>query len=57
MSDNAGKLDSKLKELAEIKDLHCKAQCSSSHSSGADMQREMQIEELEEEIAELKKQC
>ena len=50
-------LEQKKQQLKEIKDLHMSAGCSSSHTSGADMRREMEIEDLEDEIKELEQKA
>ena len=44
------KIEEKKRILQELVNSKSKANCASSHSSGVDVNREMQIEELEEDI-------
>ncbi len=56
MADPKADLEDKQRQLQELVNSRSGANCSSSHSSGTDVHREMLIEELEEEIERLKKQ-
>jgi hypothetical protein len=55
MSELAQQLEAKEQQLAQLKENQSKANCSSTYSSPADMRREMEIEELEDEIKALNK--
>jgi len=54
MSDLQGTLDSKKRELQELIRSRSKATCSDVVSTEIDVRRETRIEELEEEIQQLK---
>ncbi len=56
MADLRRELKDRKGKLAALKSNQSKANCSTTNSSAADMQREMQIEELEDEIRRLEKQ-
>lgn len=56
MADPKADLEDKRRQLQELVSSRSRANCSSSHSSGTDVHREMLIEELEEEIERLEKQ-
>jgi hypothetical protein len=49
-------LETKETELKEIMESRSKANCVSTHQKGSDVEREMRIEDLEDEIEELKSQ-
>ncbi len=55
MADLRHELEDRKGKLAALKSNRSKANCSNMNSSAADMQREMQIEELEDEIRRLTK--
>ena len=50
MDEKTGELEKKKTRLDELKKSRSKANCSSLNSSEADVRRESEIEELEEEI-------
>ena len=52
--DDKRKLEELRERLTGLKENQSKANCSTSNSSPADMQREMEIEELEDQIKALK---
>ena len=56
MSDLKAELDNKRQKLNELIRSRSKASCSSRASAKADVERETQIEELEERVLELEKQ-
>ncbi len=56
MADLKADLEDKRRQLQELVNSRSGANCSSIHSSGTDVHREMQIEELEEEIERMQKQ-
>lgn len=55
MENLAKQLESKQRQLKEMKDNKSDSFCVSEHGSKSNMEFEMKIEELEDEIAELKK--
>lgn len=56
MNTKAEELKLKKAKLQELKKSKSKATCSSTYSSGIDVRRETEIEELEEEIKKLEKE-
>ena len=56
MADKQALLESKKEELEELKRSRSGATCTYQHSSTDAVSREMRIEELEEEIEQLKKE-
>ena len=50
VDENVGRI------LQQLKENQSQANCSSTHSSSADMHREMDMEDLEDEIKSLEKQ-
>ena len=55
MEDIQALIDEKKARVATLKGSAPTTRCSSSHSSGQDVNREMEIEELEDEIYALEK--
>jgi hypothetical protein len=53
MGDVRAELEQKRTRLAGLKESRSKANCSTKYSSAAQMQRELEIEELEDEIKTL----
>jgi hypothetical protein len=53
--DLKSRLEEKQRVLAELRRARSDATCASKYSSGIDVERETQIEELEEEIEGLRK--
>ena len=53
MGDVTAELAEKRQRLAGLKESRSKANCSTKYSSASQMQRELEIEELEEEIKRL----
>ena len=56
MSDIQKQIDEKKAQLAELHASKSKANCSDHYSKSSDVNREIQIEELEDEIKALEKQ-
>lgn len=56
MADTKMELSEARVRLAALVEARSKANCSSHHSSEADMRREAEIEDVEERIAELEKE-
>ena len=56
MEEILKQIEEKKNRLKELKAVHSKAHCSSEHSSAADVNRELEREELEDAIKELEKQ-
>ena len=56
MSEIARTLEAKKRQLQALKESRSTASCAREHSSGADVRREIELEELEEEIRGLEKQ-
>ncbi|MFC1585574.1 hypothetical protein ACFL5V_08520 [Fibrobacterota bacterium] len=57
MSDIIDELQKKKQRLRELKELQIKAHCSVEHSSGENVKREMEIEDLEDEVFDLEKKA
>ena len=55
MEDNAAALAERRARLKELLESRSQANCDTRHLSAADMKREEEIEELEEEISKLEK--
>jgi hypothetical protein len=53
MADKKTELEKKKKRLDQLIESRSKANCDTRHLSPADVQREQEIEELEDEIASL----
>ena len=56
MEDITKQLEEKRAQLKQLKKNQSDANCSSTHSSGADMRREMEMEDLEDQIKALENQ-
>lgn len=56
MSEIATTLEAKKRELRTLKESRPTAYCSRGRSTEADVQRELEVESLEDEIRELEKQ-
>ncbi len=57
MADPRRELEDRKERLAALKANRSRANCSATHSSAADLEREMRIEELEDEIRRLQTQA
>ena len=55
MEDTRSELDRKKSRLDALLDQRSKANCDTRHLSAADLKREQEIEDLEEEVRELQK--
>ena len=55
MNDRTAELQEKRRKLNELVKSRSKSNCSATFSSKADVQRETEIEDLEDEIKELEK--
>ena len=55
MEETKNELQEKKSRLAELLESKSKASCDTRHLSASDVQREQEIEDLEDEIAELEK--
>ncbi len=55
MEDLAKQLEEKEKQLRKMKENKSGSMCVNEHGSTSNMKFEMEIEELEDEVAELKK--
>ncbi|TFG64571.1 MAG: hypothetical protein E4H36_02620 [Spirochaetales bacterium] len=56
MNTKTEELELKKTKLQDLKNARSKANCSSSHSSSADVRMESEIEDLEEEISRLERE-
>ena len=57
MEDTKAEIEVKKLRLAELLESKSKASCDTRHLSPADVKREQEIEELEDEIAKLEKKA
>jgi len=55
MSETAELLEQKRRQLQALRQSRPSANCAKGHSSEADVRREMEVEDLEEEIRQLEK--